>query len=96
MSNQRGTFAKRSREMKLKESAKLKADRRMARKTEKKDTKGPPIAWDEAGGTENAPMADDAADAVDAAETNESGDGVAAASPSGSRTGTFDTSDVDR
>lgn len=94
MSNQRGTFAKRSREMKLKESARVKADRRLARKTEKRDTKGPPIAWDEAGGTENAAMADDTADA---GATNESGDGMAPAVPSGPRAApSFDTSDVDR
>ena len=60
MANQRSTFAKRSREMKLKDSAKAKADRREARKSEKRDTKGPAIAWDEPGGINNAAIADDA------------------------------------
>ena len=35
MANQRGTFAKRDRELKLKERARAKAERRMARKAEK-------------------------------------------------------------
>lgn len=51
MANQRGTFAKRNREMKLKDRAKEKAERRAARKAESPGgTKGPQIAWDEAGG----------------------------------------------
>ena len=95
MSNQRSTFAKRSREMKLKESAQAKTDRRNARKTQPRDQKGPSIAWDQPGGTENAALADDANGAAPGA-TNESGDGSAAADPSGPRPQTFDTSDVDR
>ena len=51
MANQRGTFAKRNREMKLKDRAREKAERRGARVGQTGDTKGPQIAWDEAGGT---------------------------------------------
>lgn len=50
MANQRGTFAKRNREMKLKDRAREKAERRAARKQDTGSTKGPQIAWDEAGG----------------------------------------------
>ena len=51
MANQRGTFAKRNREMKLKDRAREKAERRAARKAESPtENKGPQIAWDEAGG----------------------------------------------
>jgi hypothetical protein len=67
MANQRGTFAKRNREMKLKDRAKEKAERRAARKADTGTTKGPQIAWDQAGGVgslENvAPAPDDSADA---------------------------------
>ncbi|HLL24615.1 MAG TPA: hypothetical protein VK427_20930 [Kofleriaceae bacterium] len=49
MANQRGTFAKRNREMKLKDRAREKAERREARSNQPSDgQKGPPIAWDEA------------------------------------------------
>ena len=65
MANQRGTFAKRNREMKLKDRAREKAERRAARKSDSSDlaerraarksdssdTKGPQIAWDQPGGT---------------------------------------------
>lgn len=51
MANQRGTFAKRNREMKLKDRAKEKAERRNQRVGQDSGTKGPQIAWDEAGGT---------------------------------------------
>lgn len=48
MSSQRPSFAKRDREMKLKDKAKAKAERRAARKAEgKTGPGGPPIAWDE-------------------------------------------------
>ena len=48
MSSQRPSFAKRDREMKLKDKAKAKAERRAARKAEgNKGPGGPPIAWDE-------------------------------------------------
>lgn len=50
MANQRGTFAKRNREMKLKDRAREKAERRAQRKSDTGGTKGPQIAWDEAGG----------------------------------------------
>lgn len=61
MANQRGTFAKRNREMKLKDRAKEKAERRAERKadTERRGNKGPEIAWDQPGGvgsTEPAPV----------------------------------------
>jgi len=58
MANQRSTFAKRNREMKLKDSAKAKAERREARKNETRDTKGPAIAWDQPGGINNAAITD--------------------------------------
>ena len=51
MANQRGTFAKRNREMKLKDRAREKAERRAERAANPNETKGPQIAWDEAGGT---------------------------------------------
>ncbi len=51
MANQRGTFAKRNREMKLKDRAREKAERRNNRVDASPETKGPQIAWDEAGGT---------------------------------------------
>ena len=65
MANQRGTFAKRDREMKLKNRAKEKAERREARKADQPGgaTKGPQIAWDERGGTENTSITTDAAPA---------------------------------
>ena len=58
MANQRGTFAKRNREMKLKDRAKEKAERRARKADQPAGTKGPQIAWDEAGGTENAAIVD--------------------------------------
>jgi hypothetical protein len=50
MENQRGTFSKRNREMKLKDRQRDKAERLAARRSENNGTKGPQIAWDEAGG----------------------------------------------
>jgi hypothetical protein len=50
MANQRGTFAKRQREMELKDKAKQKLERRAAKKDENRTTKGPQIAWDQPGG----------------------------------------------
>ena len=48
MSNRKATFAKRQREMDLKDHARAKNERRLARQTDvNKDTKGPQIAWDE-------------------------------------------------
>jgi hypothetical protein len=48
MSSQRPSFAKRDREMKLKDKAKAKAERRAARKAEPRNGPGgPPIAWEE-------------------------------------------------
>jgi hypothetical protein len=75
MANQRSTFTKRNREMKLKDRAREKAERREARKTSPTESKGPQIAWDEAGGTANTaitggdeattPPADDSTDTTD-------------------------------
>ena len=48
MANQRGTFAKRQREMELKDKARAKEARRAAKRGEQRTTKGPQIAWDEA------------------------------------------------
>lgn len=48
MANQRGTFAKRQREMELKDKARAKEARRAAKRGEQRTTKGPEIAWDEA------------------------------------------------
>lgn len=76
MANQRGTFAKRNREMKLKDRAKEKAERRAARKAETSGTKGPQIAWDQAGGVGSldniAPAPDHTGD--DAAGTDDGTD----------------------
>lgn len=57
MSSQRPSFAKRDREMKLKDKARAKAERRAARKAEPRTGHGPPIATDEPGG--EAAMAGD-------------------------------------
>jgi hypothetical protein len=50
MSNQRPSFAKREREMKLKDKARAKAERRAARRAEVRTGHGPPIAAEEAPG----------------------------------------------
>ncbi len=47
MSSQRPSFAKREREMKLKDKARQKAERRAARKAQPRTGHGPPIATDE-------------------------------------------------
>ena len=47
MSNRKATFAKRQREMDLKDHARAKNERRLARQSDVKETKGPQIAWDE-------------------------------------------------
>lgn len=50
MANQRATFSKRNREMKLKDRAKEKAERKAQRRDESatRGTKGPEIAWADA------------------------------------------------
>jgi len=48
MANRRDTFAKRQRETELKERARAKLARRMAKRNEVRTTKGPGIAVDEA------------------------------------------------
>jgi hypothetical protein len=66
MANPRGTFAKRNREMKLKDRAREKVERRAARKVDTGETKGPQIAWDQPGGLPPADAPDDnAADTPD-------------------------------
>ena len=52
MSSQRPSFAKRDREQRLKDRARQKAERREARRSETRTGSGPPIAFDEPGGTE--------------------------------------------
>ncbi|HEU0032861.1 MAG TPA: hypothetical protein VFQ53_19650 [Kofleriaceae bacterium] len=47
MANPRATFQKRQREMGLKDKARAKQERRAAKRTEIRTTKGPEIAWDE-------------------------------------------------
>jgi len=54
MSNRRDTFAKRQRETELKERARMKRERRIAKRNEPRAGKGPPIAWDEAVGVAGA------------------------------------------
>jgi hypothetical protein len=54
MSNQRPSFAKRDREMKLKDKARAKAERRAARRAEVRVGHGPPIATDEVAGATSA------------------------------------------
>jgi len=44
MSSQRPSFAKRDREMRLKDKARAKAERRAARRAQVRDGTGPPIA----------------------------------------------------
>ena len=48
MSNVRPTFAKRNRETSLKDKARIKEERRAAKRQEVRTVKGPEIAWDEA------------------------------------------------
>jgi hypothetical protein len=48
MSNVRPTFAKRNRETSLKDKARIKDERRAAKRQEVRTVKGPEIAWDEA------------------------------------------------
>ncbi len=71
MSNQRGTFAKRKRETDLKDKARAKDERRAAKRSEVRTTKGPEIAWDQAvyptastDDSDAVPPADDVADGV--------------------------------
>ena len=77
MANQRGTFAKRNREMKLKDRARDKAERLAARRSEGRETKGPEIAWNEAGGvgsTERDSDTGTASDVTPAPSTNTDSD----------------------
>lgn len=71
MANQRSTFSKRNREMKLKDRAREKAERREARKNETRETKGPQIAWDDPGGTESSVATDPVPDAAPPPETSD-------------------------
>ncbi|HEX3757157.1 MAG TPA: hypothetical protein VHW23_00560 [Kofleriaceae bacterium] len=64
MATQRPAFAKRDREMKLRDKARAKAERREARRSTPRAGKGPPIeADDAASGAEPAASPDPAADA---------------------------------
>ncbi len=93
MANQRGTFAKRNREMKLKDRAREKAERRAAtRSGEKRESKGPEIAWDQPGGTENAAIAETA---PAPAPVTSSPSPSPTSSPSGTPSGS-DPTDADR
>lgn len=74
MANQRGTFSKRNREMKLKDRAKEKAERRLTRGGPSDGTKGPQIAWDQPGGVEGASSEDAAAAPPTESETNTDND----------------------
>jgi hypothetical protein len=48
MSSRQDTFAKRRREAELKERARVKQERRVAKRNEPRTIKGPEIAWGEA------------------------------------------------
>jgi hypothetical protein len=57
MADRKATFAKRQRETELKDRAREKEARRVARRSNPKEGKGPEIAWDEAvHATESAPV----------------------------------------
>jgi hypothetical protein len=57
MADRKATFAKRQRETELKDRAREKEARRVARRANPKEGKGPEIAWDEAvRATESAPV----------------------------------------
>ena len=75
MATQRPAFAKRDREMKLKDKARAKAERRAARKAAPRPGHGPPIEGDEAAGVVRSD--------TDAPATGAS---VTAATPQGSLT----------
>lgn len=68
MSNYRGTFAKRQREMELKDKARAKEQRRAAKRAEQRTTKGPQIAWDEAVIVQDTPIPEEPATDEDAGE----------------------------
>ena len=82
MANQRTTFAKRQREQNRLDKAKAKQARLASRRASSPETKGPPIAWDEAGGvtdstdvtpgpiTTNNDTLDDSADPADETQTD--------------------------
>jgi hypothetical protein len=72
MSNQRGTFAKRQREMELKDRARAKEERRAARRSEPRISKGPEIAWEEA--VNPTATVDNAAPGVSVVPTDDSAD----------------------
>jgi hypothetical protein len=62
MSNQRPSFAKREREMKLKDKARAKAERRAARRASRTGG-GPPVATDDVAGVAAAANTDSGPDA---------------------------------
>jgi hypothetical protein len=55
--NRKATFAKRQREQDLKEHARAKNERKLARQGQVREVKGPQIAWDEA--VQYSPTPDD-------------------------------------
>lgn len=76
MSNQRGTFAKRQREMELKDKARAKEQRRAAKRAEQRTIKGPQIAWDEAVRVTDTPIPGDPVDPVDATAEGDADDTI--------------------
>jgi hypothetical protein len=58
MSNRKATFAKRQRETELKDHARAKEERRSARRSQPRVSKGPEIAWDQAIDTSAMPIDD--------------------------------------
>src|SRR5687768_16942407 len=58
MSNRKATFAKRQRETELKDHARIKDERRNARRSETKVSKGPEIDWGQAINTANTKIDD--------------------------------------
>ena len=56
--NRKATFAKRQRESDLKDRQRAKDARRVERRSQPKDTKGPQIAWDEAVRETDTPLED--------------------------------------
>jgi hypothetical protein len=71
MATQRPAFAKRDREMKLKDKARAKAERRAARKANPRPGHGPPIESDQPVGEATASAEDPAATSPDGSTTPE-------------------------
>jgi hypothetical protein len=86
MSNRKATFAKRQRESDLKDKARAKEARRVERRTQPKDVKGPQIAWDEAVHQTDTPISEvpggDGSTPPPAADSNNTSSSSPAPSPS--------------